>query len=160
MIDSALFKAAMRRITSTVTIVTSEGISGKEGLTATAVTSLSDTPPSLLVCVNKQSKAHDVILRNKTFSIHLLNEHQETVSNTFAGYTDRQGDDKFSIVEWADQGQYKSMEGALATIHCKLIEAHNGFTHNILIGEITEITLSDENDKPLLYGNGKYTSIK
>ena len=47
------FRAAMRRVASTVTVVTTGGPFSRHGMTATAVTSVSADPPSLLVCINQ-----------------------------------------------------------------------------------------------------------
>ena len=52
------FRDAMRRLTGTVTIVTVRHGAEQHGTTATAVTSLSMDPPSILVCFNRDSRLH------------------------------------------------------------------------------------------------------
>lgn len=49
------FRLAMRRLATTVSIVTTSSEGRPFGMTATAVTSLSTEPPSLLFCVNRNT---------------------------------------------------------------------------------------------------------
>ncbi|MBB6460840.1 flavin reductase family protein [Flammeovirga kamogawensis] len=159
--DTTLFKAAMRHLTATVTVVSTNGVAGKNGITATAVSSLSDTPPSLVVCVNKKSDFHDQVTKNKVFSVHILSEEMTEISNCFAGYKGLQGEDKFSMGEWTLENNFYNLNKALVNIHCELAESHNGFSHSIFVGKMIDIELNEENeDKPLLYGQGNYTTIK
>jgi flavin reductase len=54
----------MAALGGTVTIITTDGPAGRHGMTATAVCSLSDAPPSLLVCLNRSARMHDVLAAN------------------------------------------------------------------------------------------------
>ena len=57
--DAQSFKQAMRHCAGAVALVTVGREHGsRTGLTVTAVCSLSDDPPSLLVCVNRNASAH------------------------------------------------------------------------------------------------------
>ena len=58
------FRQAMAHLAAAVNIVTTEGPHGKLGITVTAVCSVTDTPPTVLVCVNKRSAAHDIFQNN------------------------------------------------------------------------------------------------
>ena len=79
------FRAAMRRIAATVTIVTADDGERYHGMTATAVTSLSMEPPSLLVCINKKAFLHDILLRAGNFCINVLHQDQAELSAAFSG---------------------------------------------------------------------------
>ena len=59
MIQATDFKNAMSLLTSAVNVVTTAGMSGRYGFTASAVCSVNDTPPTLLVCMNKSSSSHE-----------------------------------------------------------------------------------------------------
>ena len=67
----------MRHLAGAVTVIATGAPGHRFGLTATAVCSLSDEPPTLLVCVNRPASAHDVISRNGNFSVNLLADDQE-----------------------------------------------------------------------------------
>ena len=49
------FRDAMASLSAAVNIVTTDGPAGRCGITATAVCSVTDTPPTLLVCINRNS---------------------------------------------------------------------------------------------------------
>ena len=55
------FRDSMRRIASTVTIITATDHDRHHGMTVTAVTSVSMEPPSLLVCLNNRTRLHDIM---------------------------------------------------------------------------------------------------
>ena len=52
------FRTAMRHVAATVYAVTTGHGGGRYGILATAVSSLSFEPPSLLVCVNRSASLH------------------------------------------------------------------------------------------------------
>jgi len=47
------FRDAMARLGAAVNIVTTDGTAGRAGFTASAVCSVTDDPPTLLVCLNR-----------------------------------------------------------------------------------------------------------
>ena len=57
----ASFRDAMRRLAATVTIISARGEGRRHGITATAVTSVSRDPPSLLVCVTGSGSLHGLL---------------------------------------------------------------------------------------------------
>ena len=63
--DPNAFRQAMSRLGAAVHVITTEGPAGKTGFTATAVCSVSDAPPTLLVCLNRKSDSAPVLLGNK-----------------------------------------------------------------------------------------------
>ena len=51
--DKASFRDAMAHVGAAVNIITTDGPAGRAGFTASAVCSVTDTPPTLLVCLNR-----------------------------------------------------------------------------------------------------------
>jgi flavin reductase len=58
MIAATDFKNAMSLLTGAVNVVTTTGVSGRHGFTASAVCSVTDAPPTLLVCINNSAYSH------------------------------------------------------------------------------------------------------
>ena len=67
-LDSAHFREAMSRIVTAVHILTTDGAAGRLGATVSAVCSVTDDPCSILVCVNRASRVHAAILKNRSFA--------------------------------------------------------------------------------------------
>src|SRR5437667_7645102 len=82
--SSSDFRDAMARMPSSISIVTTDGPLGKWGVTASAVCSVSDSPPTVLVCLNRESRAHGIIKKNLLVGINVLNEDQAGLSRKFA----------------------------------------------------------------------------
>ena len=79
--DTDLFRQAFRRYATTVVIVTYFDADGRaSGMTATSMCSLSPSPPSLLVCINRSSRAHAEITDRGRYGVNLLSVEQRSVA--------------------------------------------------------------------------------
>jgi hypothetical protein len=66
------FREAMSRLGAAVHVVTTAGPAGKTGFTATAVCSVSDAPPTLLVCLHRRNHTGPILRENKVFCVNTL----------------------------------------------------------------------------------------
>ena len=82
---AAGFKEAMRQVAATVSIISTRSEGSRYGMTATAVTSVSCDPPSLLVCINRSASIHKPLEERKLFWVNLLREGQQSLCSTFSG---------------------------------------------------------------------------
>ena len=149
------FTNAMRRAVSGVSIVTTSGDFGRYGLTVSSMTSVSAEPPMLLVCVNRNSIAHDAIARNHRFAVNVLSARQQNLAASFAG-SDLYGPAyDLSSSEWTDSacGLPQAVNTA-AFFECELDTAVTAGTHSIFIGRVTQALAADET--PLAYANREY----
>lgn len=151
-----IFLEGMSRAASTVSIVTSDGPAGKVGVTVSAMSSVSadSDRPSLLVCVNKNSRSADVIRENGRFCVNVLRDSQAWVSDGFAGRTG--ADDKFTIGTWHQTGLGSwELENALVTFDCELKNETLYGSHYIFIGEVETAKVADSGPA-LVYSNRSY----
>src|SRR4030095_15723067 len=81
-VEAARFREAMSLYGAAVHVVTTDGPGGKTGITATAVSSVSDNPPTLLVCINRRSQAAPMLSMNGVFCVNTLRSGDETVADT------------------------------------------------------------------------------
>lgn len=147
------FREAMRRLAGTVTVVTVCHEGERHGTTATAVTSLSMDPPSLLVCFNKSSRLHGILSKAETFCVNLLHTGNVDVSRLFASPVSSA--ERFAGDDWSDNGRPPYLESAQSSIQCaKDLEVDYG-THTIFIGRVLDVRNRDDID-PLIYVNGAY----
>ena len=79
------FRAAMRRLAASVAIVAAMGPDGPVGMAATSITSLTVDPPAVLVCVNRATVLHGLLVPTAGLSVNLLARHQQDVSAAFGG---------------------------------------------------------------------------
>ncbi|VDR30002.1 4-hydroxyphenylacetate 3-monooxygenase reductase component [Raoultella terrigena] len=94
------FRDAMSSLSAAVNVITTEGDAGRCGITATAVCSVTDTPPSVMVCINANSAMNPVFQGNGRLCINVLNHEQEVMARHFAGMTGVTMEERFSLSCW------------------------------------------------------------
>lgn len=153
------YRAIMRHQAGAVTVIACGAAGVRAGLTATAVASLSDSPPTLLACVNRSAGAHDEIVRASAFSVNLLTEDQQAVAERFAGKTGVSGEARFEGLGWRTlRTGSPILTDALASLDCELAEQHTFQTHSIFIGRVIAGAFRADL-KPLLYFRGDYWNL-
>jgi flavin reductase (DIM6/NTAB) family NADH-FMN oxidoreductase RutF len=132
----AAFREALSRFASGVTIVAAHHPSGPVGFTATGFTSVSLTPPLVLVCIDKGASAHGGVVAADYFGVSILDHRQEWIALQFA----RSGIDRFLGVPLrtskADRAPF--IDGALAHLECRKHTCLEAGDHTILVGEVLE----------------------
>jgi flavin reductase (DIM6/NTAB) family NADH-FMN oxidoreductase RutF len=149
------FRNAMRRFASTVTIITVQSGAERHGTTATAVTSVSLDPPSLLVCINQESRLHSFLQKESRFCVNFLHTGNLEISRAFSSAMG--SEERFAYGDWQrDPHALPYLADAQANLFCqKDIEVPYG-SHTVFIGRVVDARVRDE-ICPLLYGNGAYT---
>ena len=66
------FRSAMAHLSAAVNVVTSNGPGGRTGITVSADCSVTDSPPTVLVCVNQSSYTHDIFAKNGRVCVNVL----------------------------------------------------------------------------------------
>jgi flavin reductase len=136
----ALFRQAMAQITASVHVITTAGATGRRGLTASAVTSLSDTPALMLACIHADSQTLAAIEANGLFCINALSGADQDVAEMFAGRRGLAGEERFGTGQWgALVTGAPALATALITFDCRLVEARTMATHRIVIGEVVAL---------------------
>lgn len=153
-------KMGMRRLASGVSILSAGTESGDRfAMTVSSVTSVSDNPASLLVCVNKQviMDAHLSTLGSH-FAINILGSDQRYISNVCAGMEGDQ--DRFSRGDWRTGSDGVPYLGdAQAVFFCQVDKVVGYGTHNIVVGRIFDVVLGALALDPLIYLDGGYRSV-
>lgn len=149
-------KNAMRSLGGAVSIITCADETSKYAMTATAISSLSLDPPSILVCVNRDTGLHDALTEKNDFCVNILSASQEILSENCAWKLS--AEERFSEGNWQDDEKgIPYLTDAQSSIHCHLDGSYQYGSHTIFIGKIHHIKTS-EDINPLLYLDGKYFS--
>jgi flavin reductase len=136
------FRDAMSRLGAAVNIVTTEGPSGQHGLVASAVCSVSDTPPTLIVCVNRGARANAILKDNGVLCVNILASEHRAISATFADSTVPIADRFAQSGAWASLASgAPAFEDALAAVDCKIIRTEEVGSHTVFICEVLSIKL-------------------
>jgi flavin reductase (DIM6/NTAB) family NADH-FMN oxidoreductase RutF len=151
------FRLAMRRFAASVCVIATGKVPNRVGLTATAVCSLSVSPPQILVCLNAETGTCKAVREERTFSINLLTSEQLGLARRFAGIEGSAiGEERFDAGRWRPGASGAPvLDGAMITFECRLMASHAVATHVILIGEVVDIPENDHDDA-LLYRSGSF----
>lgn len=157
--DGALYRAIMRHQAGAVAVIAVGEPGARNGLTATAVCSLSDDPPTVLACIRRTARTHDAINRLGVFSVNLLAADQQDMAELFSGTRGVSGEDKFEGADWTTLATGAPiLRRSLASLDCRLEEQHGFATHSIFIGSVQDGTVRAEAE-PLLYFRGDYWDL-
>lgn len=157
-----LFRQGMRALVGGVTVVGALDSGGAPvGLTATAVTSLSTEPPSLLVCVNRQTTLAGALQLDRPFSVNVLAKDQIEVSRAFGGQLGIHGPERFGYGDWRQvtPSRVPLLSGCRVSFECAVAHVHNWATHHVVIGSVTAIHFFAPEARPLAYCDGGYHTV-
>lgn len=155
-VDDTIFRDAMRRVVTAVHVVTSDGLEGRAGLTASAVVSVSDRPPTVLVCLNGESQSAARLIANGVFCINTLAAGDEEIAATFAGRTDLPQHRRFERGRWERLATGSPvLATSLACFDCRLTDVRRVATHDVILGEVLAVRCGRE-APPLAYFDRAY----
>lgn len=155
LVEPSEFKQGMRRLASGVVIVATECDGQCHGLAATAVTSVTAEPPTLLVCVNRSASSHDALVRSGHFCVSVLGEADRDIAMRFGSSADRET--RFVGREWRPLVTGSpALAGSLASFDCRLSEVMKSSTHTLLFGQVVALETWADEIRPLLYWDGAF----
>jgi len=158
-IEPARYRDAMANFAGAVHLVTTDGPAGRRGVTVIAACSVSDDPPTILVCLNRENSKNDVFRDNGVFALNTLAAEHQVLSADFAGLTGKPPEARFGADDWETISTgAPTLRTALAVFDCVLAEAKDFATHRVLFGRVTGLRVGD-NLPPLLYHRRAYRTL-
>ncbi|WP_308721563.1 flavin reductase [Komagataeibacter xylinus] len=154
-----LFRNAMSRLGAPVTVVTTSGPAGRQGLTVSAITSVSASPPTVLVCLNRDNRSHIAFIQNGVIGISLLSRGHEDLAGIFAS-SRRTPDEKFAVAEWrTDVTGAPLLSDALVTLDCTIALIHAASTHDVLFCTVEAIHVHPAGETGLTWFNRQFHTL-
>ena len=161
MSEASSFRDAMSLLTTAVNVVTTAGDSGIHGFTASAVCSVSDNPPTLLVCMNQSSRSHTPFVDNKVLTVNVLGAQHEHLSNVFASKLESH--ERFTHSAWHTLTTGAPvLDDALVSFDCEIEQVQSVGTHSVFMCRVVAVKHSEragEPDESLVYFNRRYHSV-
>lgn len=155
--DAAQFKLGMRNLAGAVSIITSCHDGKRYGMTATAVCSASADPPTVLVCVNRNTTTHNAIAAAGVFCVNVLRHEDQELSGVFSGR--QKGEGRFRAERWTRLATGAPvLLNSLVSFDCRIANQLVHGTHTIFLGEVEQLQIGRKG-KPLLYSDGQYAKL-
>ncbi|MEM6988738.1 MAG: flavin reductase family protein [Pseudomonadota bacterium] len=160
------FIGAMRTVANSVHVVTTDGPAGRHGATVSAFCSVSADPPTVLVCLNADSRIARLVRANGQLAVNRLASDQAALASRFAGGDDAKlrlvqaceaaHCDRFAGVEVDPASPQPALTGAL-TLICRVVQQHRAGSHDVVIAEVGAVL--GDSTQPLVYLDGGYREL-
>jgi flavin reductase (NADH) len=153
------FRSAMANLSAAVSVITTDGVHGRAGITVSAACSVTDDPPTMLICVNRASRSHDIVLGNGRICVNVLAAHQQQLAMHFAGATNVPTADRFDEGSWDfDADGVPVLQGALACVIGRLVADEVHGSHSVLFAAVEKVTARDDGEA-LIYFQRRFHNL-
>ncbi|WP_252728924.1 flavin reductase [Aliiglaciecola lipolytica] len=157
-ISPECFRDSMASLAGAVNVVTTSTVSGDVGFTATAVCSVSDSPATLLVCLNRSTSVHSAFVDSPYLAINTLSEGHEQLSNIFGGKATMP--DRFAVGKWETlKTGSPVLADAAVSFDCKVTHIQSVATHDVFFCEVVAVK-RDEMAGALVYYQRGYHHLQ
>ena len=143
----------MARLGAAVSVITTTGAAGDAGFTASAVCSVTDDPPTLLVCMNRDSSLHETFKANRVLCVNTLAASQEALSPLFAGFTEAPMPEWFEAAAWTRLATGSPvLSGAVVSFDCRIAQVTEVGTHSVFFCEVQAIQSGPAHEGLIYFG--------
>lgn len=157
MVEKTDFRDAMSLLSSAVSVVTTHGETGQFGFTASAVCSVTDSPPSLLVCMNSAASSHGHFVDNRVLAVNVLGSQHQPIAQAFSSKLSPS--ERFTYGRW---GRLVTgsliLTDALVSFDCEIGQMQTVGTHTIFICKVVAIQHNQPQEN-LVYFNRTFYSV-
>lgn len=159
-VASAEFRRALGSFATGVTVVTCRVGDLTHGITVNSLTSVSLEPPLILICIDRQARAHDLIARAGFFAINVLAEDQRELCAYFAKRLAPDPEDELRDVDnFPGETGAPLISGCNAYLECRLAEVFPGGDHEIYLADVLATrVVSDAH--PLVFYRGRFPRLR
>lgn len=159
MVPRQTYREAMARFGAAVSVVTTDGPAGRFGFTASAVCSVTDDPPTLLVCVNRRNDSHPALMANGVLCVSTLAAGQEAISSLFGGAELNQNA-RFAAGTWRTlETGAPVLDGAVVAFDCRIVQVTEIGTHSVIFGNVLALRHGPAHDGLIYFARG-YHSVR
>ena len=151
-VDKQAYRDAMARFAAAVNVITTGGPAGYAGFTATAVCSVTDTPPTLLVCANRVNDSYPVFKTNMVLCVNTLTPELQAHSTLFAGGTEEVKQSRFSTAKWHELATGAPvLDGMAVAFDCRIDRIVETPTHDVFFCVVEAVELGPKESNLVYY---------
>lgn len=151
--DDRLFRDAMGKFATGITIVTADYNNEIIGMTVNAFMSISLEPKLIAISIDESASMYDKLQKTNKFGVSILKEEQEDISMIFAKQIEKDRE-----INYLRQDDIPVIKDSLVTISCHVKEMVKAGDHLIFIAEVSDIAINEGD--PLIYAGSNYRSLK
>ena len=155
------FRDVLGRFATGVTVVTSISNGEPVGMTCQSFCSVSLSPPLVLFCPAKTSRAWPLMRQAGFFCVNVLASHQSELSDAMA----TKGDRKYDDVGWSPaKSGAPLLDGVVGYVDCTVERVHEAGDHYVVIGRVQDLGFGADpaagsETEPLTFYRGRYGTV-
>lgn len=155
-LNDDLFRRACGLFATGVAVLTTRAPEGApHGITINSFSSLSLTPPLVMVAIDRDCTFLNVFEASGSYAVNILREEQLDLSIRFAQLPEG----RFTGVSWSPGITGSPLiDGVLGSLDCRTLEVIDAGDHRVLIGEVVEVGIAE--GRPLVFFGSEYASLK
>ncbi|MDC3415045.1 flavin reductase family protein [Aquibacillus sp. 3ASR75-11] len=153
--DDRLFRDAMGRFATGITIVTAEYEEEVHGMTVNAFMSISLEPKLIAISIDENASMYDKLQETKQFGLSILSEQQKDISMIYAKQKEKDRE-----ITFIKRNNIPVLPHSLASFTCHVTDTYKAGDHMIFIAEVQDLELGEQNEDPILYYSGKYHNLQ
>lgn len=150
--DDRLFRDAMGKFATGITIITIDDNRKERGMTVNAFMSISLDPKLIAISIDHKASMYEKLIETNTFGVSILKESQKEYSMVFARQIKTQKPIPFERLHGVPV-----IENSLASLSCRVYDKFEAGDHTIILGEVTALNIED--DEPIVFFGGKYRTL-
>lgn len=149
----------MRQWATGVTVVSASHAGRQHGMTVNSFTSVSLSPPLVLVSLERGRLTHELVNESGYFGVSILSQQHKEISERFAGRKTETSDRFEGLATIRLESDAPLLTDALAIFDCRVVGRYSIGTHTLFIGEVMAVQYRDDSP-PLLYFNQDYRRME
>jgi flavin reductase (DIM6/NTAB) family NADH-FMN oxidoreductase RutF len=157
--DSDVYRLAVGRLATGVTIVTSRLGAVDHAMTANALTSVSLEPLLVLVCVEREARFHDAVVESGVWGVSILPATARATADWLATRGRPLHGQLERIATHRGVTGVALLDESLSTLECETAETYAGGDHTIVVGHVRSVEISDRAGDALVYYRGRYDTL-
>jgi flavin reductase (DIM6/NTAB) family NADH-FMN oxidoreductase RutF len=157
-LDPEALRSAMRAWSAGVTIVTAAHGEDRHGMTVNSFTSISLTPPLIIISLQKNTRTHELVMKSQAFGLTILAAEQVNVSDLFAGRMPDVQDRLAAVPTETLVTGSPLIVGGLSWLDCRILQTYDAGLSTLFISEVVAARGTGVGE-PLLYHNREYWTL-
>ena len=159
-VSKEAYREAMARLGAAVNVIATDGPGGRAGFTASAVCSVTDTPPTLLICANRSNDSYPALKANGVVCVNTLTAGQQELSPIFAGLTSHAVEQRFEAGIWSTlvTGAPVLQDAAVA-FDCRIDKAVEVGTHDVFFCIVEAVQLGVAHEGLIYYARSYHRIV-
>jgi flavin reductase (DIM6/NTAB) family NADH-FMN oxidoreductase RutF len=166
-VDSEELRRVMRQWATGVTVVAAQYKDVRHGMTVNAFTSVTLTPPLVLVSLERITRTRNLVEKAGHFGVSILDASQQNISEQFAGNLEEYEDRFTNVPTFTLESGAPFIVGGIAFLDCRVTAQHEVGTHTLFIGEVLDVRNEIESQsseqvegQPLIYYQRAYRRLQ